>query len=237
MTSGLPEMRASDEERERFAEVLREAVAEGRLDMEEFGQRLDAVYKARTQGELIPLIRDLPAAGMAPAAPLADPSAGTRRSWPARIGGAPTSKGAIAVWGGFGRRGTWTVGRKFTAVTLMGGGEIDLREANFEDRDIVIRCFVLMGGVSVVVPPGVEVDVRGFGLMGGFGDATTESADEVAPGAPRVRVTGFAMMGGVGVERRLTKAARQRLKEQRKQQKLARKTDREIGKGERKELG
>ncbi|HET6855907.1 MAG TPA: DUF1707 domain-containing protein [Streptomyces sp.] len=237
MTSGLPEMRASDAERERFAEVLREAVAEGRLDMEEFEQRLDAVYKARTQGELTPLVRDLPAPGTAPVAPLATTSAGTTRSWPARIGGSPTSKAAVAVWGGFGRRGTWTVGRTFTAVTLMGGGEVDLREANFEDRDVVIRCFVLMGGVSVVVPPGVEVDVKGFGFMGGFGDATTNSDDHPAPGAPRVRVTGFAMMGGVGVERRRTKAERQRLKEERKQQKLEKKTDREIGKGERKELG
>lgn len=43
-------MRASDAERERIAELLREAVAEGRLDMDEFEQRLDTAYKARTHG-------------------------------------------------------------------------------------------------------------------------------------------------------------------------------------------
>jgi hypothetical protein len=63
MTSEHPDMRASDAERERVAEVLREAVAEGRLQMEEFEQRLDATYKARTHGELEPLVRDLPAPG------------------------------------------------------------------------------------------------------------------------------------------------------------------------------
>ncbi|MEV8404888.1 DUF1707 domain-containing protein [Streptomyces niveus] len=72
MTNELPEMRASDSERERVAELLREAVAEGRIDMEEFDTRLDAAYKARTHGELQPLVRDLPAPGsttdLAPAA-------------------------------------------------------------------------------------------------------------------------------------------------------------------------
>lgn len=66
MTSELPDMRASDAERERVAEVLRDAVAEGRLDMPEFEQRLDAAYAARTHGELAPLVRDLPAPGVPP---------------------------------------------------------------------------------------------------------------------------------------------------------------------------
>ncbi|WP_457784648.1 DUF1707 SHOCT-like domain-containing protein, partial [Streptomyces griseus] len=51
-------MRASDAERERIAEMLREAVAEGRLDMDEFDQRLETAYKARTHGELEPLVQD-----------------------------------------------------------------------------------------------------------------------------------------------------------------------------------
>ncbi|GAA2957895.1 DUF1707 domain-containing protein [Streptomyces enissocaesilis] len=225
-------MRASDAERERVAEVLRDAVAEGRLDMEEFDQRLDAVYEARTHGELEPLVRDLPAPGAGgPAGPDAtlapSPGApGTRVSWRDRIGGTATSRGAFAFWGGFGRQGTWTVGRTFTAFALMGGGEIDLREARFEDRDTVIRCFAIMGGMAVTVPPGLDVNVKGFGFMGGFGDRTEKSSqpsEPVAPDSPRVTVTGFALMGGVGVERKITRAEKQRLKEARKQEKLAKK--------------
>lgn len=202
MTSELPEMRASDADRERIAERLRDAVAEGRLDMTEFEERLDLAYKARTHGELVPLVRDLPASSATPAAD-GDPA------WPARIGKPATSKGAFAFWSGFGRRGKWTVARNFTAAVLQGGGDIDLREASFEDREIVIRCFAVMGGIQVVVPPELHVEVTGFGFMGGFDD---RGAGEGTPGSPRVRITGFALMGGVDVKRKERKAARKQLR-------------------------
>ncbi|WP_406459043.1 DUF1707 domain-containing protein [Streptomyces sp. NBC_00876] len=206
-------MRASDAERERIAEILREAVAEGRLDMPEFEQRLDAAYKARTHGELEPLVRDLPALGSA-AVPVAAgrPGSGSAARWSERIGRPATSTGAFAFWGGFLRRGNWTVGRTFTAFAMWGGGEIDLREANFEDREVVVRCFAIMGGMQVTVPPDLNVDVRGIGVMGGFGE---HGRDEGVPhpDAPRVRVTGLALMGGVGVERKRSKAEKQRLRD------------------------
>ncbi|MFI1397748.1 DUF1707 domain-containing protein [Streptomyces sp. NPDC020681] len=221
-------MRASDAERERVAERLREAVAEGRLDMEEFGERLDATYKARTYGELEPLVSDLPATGTHAPSPVA---AGRSGGWAQRIGGPATSKGAFAFWGGFSRKGTWTVARTFTSFTMMGGGELDLREARFEDRETVIRCFAIMGGVQITVPPDLNVEVSGIGFMGGFGESGEGDPD---PSAPRVKITGFALMGGVGVERKLRKAERQRLKAERAAE---RERDRlEKGDG-RKELG
>ncbi|MEU3218396.1 DUF1707 domain-containing protein [Streptomyces sp. NPDC006971] len=215
-------MRASDAERERIAETLREAVAEGRLEMEEFEQRLDATYKARTHGELAPLVRDLPApgthvrpVGRAPAA------TGSELRWADRIGKSATSSGGFAFWGGFGRRGNWTVGRKFTGFAMWGGGDIDLREANFEDREVVIRCFTIMGGIHVTVPPELNVEVRGIGIMGGFGESSKDEGVP-SPDAPRVRITGFALMGGVGVERKRSKAERQRLREAERERELGR---------------
>ncbi|MER7106365.1 DUF1707 SHOCT-like domain-containing protein [Streptomyces sp. NPDC000229] len=201
MTSELPEMRASDADRERIAERLRDAVAEGRLDMAEFEERLDLAYKARTHGELVPLVRDLPSA--TPPVEAGDPA------WPARIGKPATSRGAFAFWSGFGRRGKWSVARNFTAAVLQGGGDIDLREADFEDREVVIRCFAVMGGIQLVVPPELHVEVTGFGFMGGFDD---RGAGEGTPGSPRVRITGFALMGGVDVKRKERKAARKQLR-------------------------
>lgn len=56
-----PELRASDADRERVAADLRDHYADGRLTMEEFDERIDAVYKAKTFGELAPLTADLPA--------------------------------------------------------------------------------------------------------------------------------------------------------------------------------
>ncbi|MFD1830736.1 DUF1707 domain-containing protein [Streptomyces desertarenae] len=209
MTEDLPEMRASDADRERVAEVLREAVAEGRLDMEEFQERLDSAYTARTQGELAPLVRDLPRT-TAPTTP-AEP-AGGRRGWADRFGGKPTSRSGVAVMGGFVRRGAWTAPRRFTGFAFWGGGEIDLREAYFEDREVEIRCFAIMGGIHVVVPDEAEVDVRGIGVMGGFDH---RAAGRGEPGAPRVVVSGFAFWGGVGVERKGQREERKRLERER----------------------
>lgn len=219
MTSERPDMRASDAERERIAETLREAVAEGRLQMDEFEQRLDATYKARTHGELEPLVSDLPVPGgsVAPVtgrAPVPAGRPGAPVDWSRRIGKPATSTGGFAFWSGFSRKGKWTVGRVFTAFAMWGGGEIDLREADFEDREVHIRCWTVMGGMLVKVAPDVHVHVNGVGIMGGFDEQTKDAdAGDPAPDAPRVRVTGFALMGGVGVERKWSKAQRQRLKE------------------------
>ncbi|MEV6567397.1 DUF1707 SHOCT-like domain-containing protein [Streptomyces kronopolitis] len=215
MTDDLPELRASDADRERVAEILRDAVAEGRLAMEEFDERLEAAYRARTYGELAPLTADLPdlAAGPAPLSLRKDTAAVTR--WSERIvRHTAGSTAGVGILGGFQRKGRWTIGRHFTAVCLMGGGELDLREANFAGPEVVITCWALMGGVNVVVPPGVEVDVRGLGIMGGF-DAR-EDGTPGEPGAPRVVVRGLALMGGVGVERKLLKEEKRRLKDERR---------------------
>ncbi|MEV5983457.1 DUF1707 domain-containing protein [Streptomyces sp. NPDC052051] len=220
------ELRASDADRERVAEVLRDALAEGRLDMEEFEERLDATYRARTYGQLAPITQDLPAAGAVPP-PVVSLAKEPEESgdWGQRIvGGDGSSSWAVAVMSGFQRKGRWTAPKRFNCFAFWGGGEIDLREANFADREIEINCIAIMGGMNVIVPPGVEVVVRGIGIMGGF-DHTEEGVPR-EPGAPRVVITGFAFWGGVGVERKLTRADRLRLKELRRQEKLDRKAAR-----------
>ncbi|MFE7072926.1 DUF1707 domain-containing protein [Streptomyces sp. NPDC057620] len=228
--TSLPELRASDADREQVAEVLRDALAEGRLDMAEFEERLDATYKARTYGELEPITRDLPAAGVpapAPAVSMVKRPAGAvgTGDWSSRIvGGEGTSRWGVAVMSGFERRGRWTVPKRFNCFAFWGGGVVDLREANFADGEVVVNCVAVMGGLNVVVPPGVEVVVRGIGIMGGFDHGQEGVAGE--PGAPRVVVTGFAFWGGVGVERKLSKAERLRLREERRREKLERKAAR-----------
>lgn len=231
--SPSPELRASDADRERVAEQLRDALAEGRLDMEEFEERLEATFKARTYKELAPLTRDLPGVDtVAPVSMVKQPP--ENGSWAGRIvGGEGSSSWGVAILSGFERKGRWTVPRRFNSFAFMGGGEIDLREANFADREVVINCVAVMGGVNVVVPPGVEVVVRGIGIMGGFDHR--EEGRSGDPGAPRVIVTGFAFWGGVGVERKLTRAERLRLKEERRQEKLERKTARKELEGSRRD--
>ncbi|MFI1730255.1 DUF1707 domain-containing protein [Streptomyces acidicola] len=215
-------LRASDADRERVAEQLRDALAEGRLDMEEFEERLDATYKARTYGELAPITRDLPGQGaVAPPSVSMVKEPAEPGSWAGRIiGGEGSSTWGVAVMSGFERKGFWTVPRRFNSFAFWGGGVIDLRDANFADREVTVNCVAIMGGMQVIVPPGVEVEVRGIGIMGGFDHR--EEGVPGDPGAPRVIVTGFAFWGGVGVERKLTKAERQRLKAARRQERLER---------------
>ncbi|MER5949245.1 DUF1707 domain-containing protein [Streptomyces sp. NPDC001904] len=220
------DLRASDADREQVAERLRDALAEGRLDMEEFGERLEETYKARTYRELLPVTRDLPGARTpTPVNLTKEPLPEGAVDWAARIGGtAGGSAWGVGILSGFERKGRWTAPSRFDCVAVMGGGELDLREANFESREIVVNCVAIMGGVNVIVPPGVEVVVRGIGIMGGFDHS--ESGVPGDPGAPRVVITGFAFWGGVGVERKLPKAERQRLKEERRRERLDRREDR-----------
>ncbi|NGN66804.1 DUF1707 domain-containing protein [Streptomyces sp. A7024] len=209
--NSLPELRASDADRDRVAGILRDAMAEGRLGMEEFEERLEETYKARTYAELEPLTRDLPVQTATDRAPAAEPAPG---AWPGRIGGQATSTKGIGIMGGFQRKGRWTVPRRFTAFAFWGGGELDLRDADFEADVAEIRCITIMGGVNVVLPPDIELEVRGLGIMGGFDHAQTGFPG--APGAPRVVITGFAFWGGVGTSRKRRRADRLREKEQRR---------------------
>src|ERR1700751_239433 len=120
-TPAVPEprnLRASDADRERGANGLREAAGDGRLTMDELDERLDAVYAAKTYAELEPITHDLPDSG-ATYAPAPAPAANLD---PGRCGGEATSHGAVAIMGGFTRKGDWTVPKDFTAFMLMGGG-------------------------------------------------------------------------------------------------------------------
>ncbi|WP_217197284.1 DUF1707 SHOCT-like domain-containing protein [Streptomyces buecherae] len=188
-------IRASDADRDRVADILREALAEGRLTAEEHAERIGGVYEAKTRGELAPFVRDLPTAGTA-----ADPD-GARAARPASAS-TPTlppprnslTDNLIAVFGGAGRRGRWRVGRKTNAFALFGGVEIDLTEAVFEQQEIVIQATAIFGGVEIRVPENVTLRSAGTGIFGGFDVADTEAED---PAAPVVVVSGFAVFGGV----------------------------------------
>jgi hypothetical protein len=202
-------LRASDADRERVANILREAAGDGRLTMEELDERLDAVYAAKTYAELEPITRDLPATGTAHA-PVPAQSSAVQDS---RIGGVPTSEGAFAILGGFSRKGDWVVPKDFTAFAFMAGGEIDFREARFAEPVVTIHVIAIMGGIEITVPEDVTVRVTGIGIMGGFDHGASGSG---APGGPTIVINGLALMGGVEVRRRpLKKSKRERLESRR----------------------
>lgn len=93
---GDPRMRASDADRERTASLLREHHAQGRLGPEEFNDRLDKVFEAKTIGELDALLADLPGIDLyrLPAHDIRPVPPGARRS---RGGSALDRRGAGPV--------------------------------------------------------------------------------------------------------------------------------------------
>lgn len=215
----LPSLRASDSEREATVRILERSFAEGRLTVTEFDDRAARAYAARFRDELDALTIDLsvarphpgslpePRPDNAPDRRVTDGRVTDGRVTDGRVTGRPGPGSSLAIMGGVDRTGTWTVPADHTAVAVMGGIALDLRQASLEDHDTTIRAFALMGGIEILVPDDLEVEVEGIGLMGGFGE---ESGDwtqdprpvrQAPPGAPRIRVTGLALMGGVGVRR------------------------------------
>ena len=188
------DLRASDADRERVAKILHDAMAEGRLSVDELDERLQTVYKSRTLGELVPVTADLPVIGTA--GTNVQPAA--QRLPSEKIGGTPGPTASIALLSGFERTGNWVVPRYHTAVAVMGGGQLDLTEARFAEPETTIQAFTIMGGIEILVPDDITVRVQGFGFMGGFDHKATGDGP---PGAPVVTINGLALMGGVEVKR------------------------------------
>jgi hypothetical protein len=182
MTSETPAIRASDAEREQAVVLLREATAEGRLTLDEFSQRLEAAYAAKTHQELERLTKDVPGA------PAAVPAARRR---PRQF--------TIAIFGGSDRKGRWRVARKHLVLSLFGGSDLDLREASLEDGEATIYVFDVFGGTDLYVPEGIEVDFSGFGLFGGADEHGRDTPG--LPGAPVLHVRAVAVFGGTDLWR------------------------------------
>jgi Domain of unknown function (DUF1707)/Cell wall-active antibiotics response 4TMS YvqF len=202
-------MRVSNNDRERVAQFLHNSMAEGRLTVSELEERLDKVYSAKTFGELEPVTRDLPAGQQTTSVQLPQPSAPMQTN---RIGGRGTSSTAIAIMSGADRKGVWTVPPTFNTVAIMGGVQIDLTDARFEDAETTIQAFAMMGGIEIFVPDDITVQVNGSGFMGAFDNKVHEQA-AARPGVPHVRITGFAFWGAVEVKHRKKKDKHKEIEE------------------------
>lgn len=195
-------LRISDEDRHQVAEVLRQAAGEGRIDLEELDERLEATYAAKTYGDLVPITADLPVrtTGSLPA-----PPPGTHPA--VRPGGSPlvpatTYVNSLSFMGDCTRRGVWRVPEQHTAFSLMGAVTLDLREAVFEAREVTINAVAIMAGIDIIVNAQTQVVVDGVGIMGDFSQARDKVPAEITAGSPVVRVKGMALMAGVTVQRK-----------------------------------
>jgi len=164
---------------------LNAAVGEGRLNLDEFSQRISSAYGARTQGELEVLVRDLPAvSGGHPPARSAVVFAGSDVT---------TTVGAVK------KNGRWLLGSHTTVAVAFGPIKLDLREAELAAREVTLSAHTTVGSIKVWVPSGVRVYVDG---MTRIGTRTIEESNlPDNPDAPTLRLRLETGMGTVKVYR------------------------------------
>lgn len=112
---------------------------------------------------------------------------------------------AVAVLGGVSRTCNAPDFRGGDMIAVMGGCEIDLRQARIAASPAVIDAFALWGGVDIRVPEDWVIIVKGVPFLGGYEDSTrprpAEPSDPSLPTAGQVLIVkGFAIMGGVEVK-------------------------------------
>lgn len=206
--------------REQTIDALCRRFADDTLSMPELERRLDRARSARTRDELRTLLSDLPTPPTVPSRtttgsgpptrqpgrqPAAAQTAGQRRAPAQRRPGAEgevrtSGSVALAVLGGTRRAGKWAPPENMLAFAVMGGVELDFRDAVLEPGSVTtINCFAFWGGIDITVPPDVHVDTGGFAVLGGF-EQSGEAWEDPPEGAPTIRINGVALMGGVDVK-------------------------------------
>jgi len=159
---------ASDAERERSVALLRDAVVQGRLTLEEFGERVGLAQAARTDEDLARLARDLPG--------------------PPEVAGAPVepSERHRALCSHLVRAGPWSLPARSSWRAVFGTIDLDLRQARLAGEDTALEIHNVFGTVTVIVPEGVEVVVSGGGV---FASQRIQSPER-APlaGGPRLAI-------------------------------------------------
>jgi hypothetical protein len=148
---GQPPLLASDTERDRSVELLRTAVVDGRLTLEEFTDRIELAQAARTDRELAALSRDLPAT------PRSDPSGAALQE--------PPGERHRAFCSQISRSGPWSLPARGSYSSIFGTIDLDLREVRLSADVTELDVFNVFGTVTVIVPEGVEVSVDGGGLF------------------------------------------------------------------------
>jgi hypothetical protein len=166
------ELRASHADRDAVVERLRDAAAEGRIDLSELDDRLAQALNAKTVADLTPLTADLP------------PVAG-------QVSGKPlVLKGGLH---GAARTGPWRVPAQITAHGGLAGVKLDFTQVDCRLPEVEIEAHGEMAGVVIVLPTTWAVDIDG---ISGVKDKTTPDR---LPGTPLIRLSGTAGLAGVVV--------------------------------------
>ncbi len=186
-----------------MVKVLKTSCGEGRLTLDEFSERVETAYQAVVLQDVASVLVDLPHPfGPDFAGVLSVETAPSPRVMPSRLPESVTerkvTRWTVSIMGGSQRKGRWRLREKTNAVAIMGGCLLDLRNAEVEGPGVVIKAIAVMGGIQIIVPEGIEVELGGIAIMGGK-DARLKKDVPPLPGSPIIKVKVLAIWGGVTV--------------------------------------
>jgi hypothetical protein len=174
-SEGPRAVRASDADRDAVVTRLQAALGEGRIDLDEFGQRAEAAYAAVTRAELDVLVADLPA----------------HASPPVEIVGARQPEEVTSVFGDIVLTGGSMPPRR--AGTVFGDIKVDLRGLRTDADRMDLYLSTMLGDIDVIVAEGVDAELIGRTVLG---DRKVELAPvQRLAGTPRVVVHAKAVFG------------------------------------------
>lgn len=170
----VPVVRASDADRDAVVSRLQTALGEGRLDLDEFGQRASAAYDATTLAELEAVVADLPSDARPPV----------------EIVGSRAPEIVSTVFGDV-RLAGGSVPQRVS--TVFGDVRVDLRGLRSDADRVDLHASTVFGDVEVIVAEGVDAELQGRTVLG---DRRTElAAVPRVAGTPRVVVHARAVFG------------------------------------------
>ena len=179
-------LRISDADRERAAGRLQQALAEGRITLDELEERLAVVYAARYAADLLPPFADLPGGVALPDAPAAV---------------APPDRPLVLrnAMGTMKRAGAWTVPSQIRVQSAMGSVVLDFCDTSLPPTvDVALELGA--GSARLLVPNDATADLDG--MVSGMGTVRSRVASMPVPGRPHFRVHGRSLMGSVIVRHR-----------------------------------
>jgi len=172
-TPSLPARRAADADREAATRQLRDAAANGQLDLTELEERLGAVYSAKTLAELEMITADLSVADLAEIPPL----------------NLKTRSGSLR------KNGYWRVPAHITAECTSGSIKVDFTEAECVHREVTVEVMARSGSVVLIVPKGWAVDLAQATATSG--SVVNKVRGRPEPDAPILCVSGQVLSGTI----------------------------------------
>lgn len=179
--------------REQVIDQLKTNYAHNNIAIEEFERRLDLAATCSDRFELLKIVDDLPAIQGSSQ----DSNVKQDGQFSLNLGHVRNEENLVAIFSGSERKGPWRPARHSKVLAIFGGADIDYTQAYLPPGEFEIEMMCLFGGVDIIVPEGLNVELNAVPIFGGVDNHTS---GEYIPGAPTLRIRAMVMFGGVDVK-------------------------------------